>query len=1409
MKRRKHLNLSLLVRRVLGLSREPEARGYVEKLDTSEISGWALRRDGRPVQLLLRVNDSAFPLSPRWVSRADVSEKHGWQSANPGFLCRIPVDAAIALENALSADGAIEVVADGVSLKNRFAVSPAPVALQNEKLGLALETAGAVGLIQTWGHFTIHGWLEGKESSTKQIDLKCNGKLLGVKKISARRPEAPQTGGKKSLEVIEFEIDIPGVVWEGLSPAKEAKLEFEMGGTPLKTASLNLSRERVLAWIKDVAVMPMGPEKQYRGLIALEHLHHARLYADLDEKTRSFVDWFAKEMRVESLLPTKSGADRDAAIPGESVSTLMLWEAMRELNGRLLSNKEKAGVYAQISSVLSDQALAGEAKDWFLYLAAQLTCESGEFHRLSGQADLRKLQALAHSEVPEQLTLSLPALVVDERIEEAADVLGRLRSRIWDGWLHTHCIAFAVEEVRRLALQGDVGPEVLENFYVAFCSLLDGYSGEWFSRLHDSQLISAMACIVSGSDCFSDKTRDEVAASAIRHYGLCPTFWNRLDTDVAGNLPADVVHAKAHWENIRSFINDWPTLMGSQIEDSDDVAVFEIPENDLRSEVNAVDWLRQLPCVIQSIGWFRQRGSREAATMLREVAMNLGPLESGRSQNLAADIVRELSDIGDAEMLRLAASPLAFKEDLLNCSSHSWVKLSRTLLPLSECPKSPVRELQFFAAEALRRAYSGDNGERSGALGLLKARAVRLSSLDGGFLGIDLLASAYLIADEADLESGTYLALILTEFKRVVESIEAGSYLPAAVDAGLARLSGAPDSPLLSACQREIASLRQGKLPDFREDTTLPLKSRPKLSPHRNSPYGDTLVAIVTGHEEPDHVQAFRQTWLTDLSAIAVPYLIVVAGSSDVLSGDVLTLKVSREGDETEALSLRLFEWLYTHTDYQYVLRIHSNCYLDVEGYFNSLSYRKHHYHGRMIRSGIGNLDRLSCAEGKREIIDRSPEPSVYADGSCGYSLSRQALFQLVQAQKTIAGARVKAFSCDEDKLVGDLLALRDIHLSNEDYQAFVQRLSAPDAMPVAKGENTFFPSAVSPTVFAHMGREQDLKIARDRAHKNALWPKKIWPTCWAPLTGHNSNQLELVSELEKTGSLLRESLVVVAVVRNEMTMLPSFLEYYRGLGVRCFIFVDNYSDDGSREFLNEQADVVLFSVDTEYKHSHYGVTWQQAVLGNFCIGKWVVLADADEFLVYQGCDEERQLTELAQDIDNEGRDGALVYMIDMYPYGDLDDACFEKEDPFVAAPYFDRDALLELKFGGGNFSNSRNFVNGLRHRVAPSRINAYVSQKYALFKYKPWMRMTEGVHYAANMEVSDIPVFFAHFKYHSGFKEKVQTEIKRNQHFNGAEEYRRYASMLSEGAGGFGQPDKSVRYESSKSFVNLLESKR
>jgi glycosyltransferase involved in cell wall biosynthesis len=250
---------------------------------------------------------------------------------------------------------------------------------------------------------------------------------------------------------------------------------------------------------------------------------------------------------------------------------------------------------------------------------------------------------------------------------------------------------------------------------------------------------------------------------------------------------------------------------------------------------------------------------------------------------------------------------------------------------------------------------------------------------------------------------------------------------------------------------------------------------------------------------------------------------------------------------------------------------------------------------------------------------------------------------------------------------------------------------------------------------------------------------------------------------------------------------------------------VDNCSDDGTREYLYKQPDVVLYSSDTEYKHSHYGVAWQQAILGNHCLGKWVLLADADELLVYEGC-ESKNLETLVNEIEHEGCNAATTFMVDMYPFDDLEDADFDKQSPFEAAPWFDNPPLIHWHLGSGMYSNASSYLSALRHRLAEhAQPNSFTSQKYGLIRYQPWVRYSQGLHDASNLTVSSKPTWFAHFKYHSGFKDKVKIEVRRGQHFNNATEYRRYADMLAEGKGKFGKQGASVKCESIGSIANIF----
>ena len=63
----------------------------------------------------------------------------------------------------------------------------------------------------------------------------------------------------------------------------------------------------------------------------------------------------------------------------------------------------------------------------------------------------------------------------------------------------------------------------------------------------------------------------------------------------------------------------------------------------------------------------------------------------------------------------------------------------------------------------------------------------------------------------------------------------------------------------------------------------------------------------------------------------------------------------------------------------------------------------------------------------------------------------------------------------------------------------------------------------------------------------------------------------------------------------------------------------------------------------------------------------------------------------------------------------------------------------------------------------------------------------------------------FAHFKYHAEFRHKAETEVRRRQHFNDAEEYARYLALMAEGREVIFDPAVSLRWQDCAALAPLL----
>lgn len=209
-------------------------------------------------------------------------------------------------------------------------------------------------------------------------------------------------------------------------------------------------------------------------------------------------------------------------------------------------------------------------------------------------------------------------------------------------------------------------------------------------------------------------------------------------------------------------------------------------------------------------------------------------------------------------------------------------------------------------------------------------------------------------------------------------------------------------------------------------------------------------------------------------------------------------------------------------------------------------------------------------------------------------------------------------------------------------------------------------------------------------------------------------------------------------------------------------------------------------------------MAWQQAVLGNHCLGKWCVLVDADELLLLpEGA---TNLADHLAEAGSAGYDCIGTWLVDMYPKGKLSDCDFRKVAPFAAASWHDEPPVQKVS-GSGQFSNTAFSVNSaLRHRLIPDTLpTLFTANKHPLIRYAPWMRLSEGIHFVGNTRIAPDYLTLAHFKYHAGFAEKIEIEIQRKQHFDGAVEYQKYRGMVAEGQGNFYRRGVSTQLDGSR----------
>ena len=289
----------------------------------------------------------------------------------------------------------------------------------------------------------------------------------------------------------------------------------------------------------------------------------------------------------------------------------------------------------------------------------------------------------------------------------------------------------------------------------------------------------------------------------------------------------------------------------------------------------------------------------------------------------------------------------------------------------------------------------------------------------------------------------------------------------------------------------------------------------------------------------------------------------------------------------------------------------------------------------------------------------------------------------------------------------------------------------------------------------------------------------------------------------DRTRNLPNDGIILLCTLRNERIRLPFFLRYYRALGVDHFLFVDNDSDDGTREFLAEQQDASVWTTKGSYKRSRFGVDWLAHLQRRYCHNHWCLTVDVDEFFVYPFC-ETRPLRALTDWLDASAVRSFSAMMLDMYPKGPITAQPYrEGQDPFEIAQWFDSgNYTIKRNHGMGNLwiqggPRARAFFAD-RPEQAPAlnKVPLVRWQRHYAYVSSTHMILPRGLNLVYDERGGEkASGCLLHAKFLDTFAVKAAEEMTRGQHYANSQEYKAYQATLD------GQPDFWCKF--SEKYIN------
>ena len=258
---------------------------------------------------------------------------------------------------------------------------------------------------------------------------------------------------------------------------------------------------------------------------------------------------------------------------------------------------------------------------------------------------------------------------------------------------------------------------------------------------------------------------------------------------------------------------------------------------------------------------------------------------------------------------------------------------------------------------------------------------------------------------------------------------------------------------------------------------------------------------------------------------------------------------------------------------------------------------------------------------------------------------------------------------------------------------------------------------------------------------------------------------------LNKVKQKNKYSPILFCVIKNDFEKLPTFMEHYRRLGVEVFVFLDNCSTDGTREYLCTQKDVIVYSSEQEYS-SVRRVAWINRLLAIYGCDRWCMVVDSDELVTFIGS-EELTFRDVIRKATDKGHNRIAGFMLDMYTKDGLFMA--DSEDYVDKMCWFDRNSY-QLRMD----KNGLVIKGGPRGRMFGRQ--KPVLSKYPLFYFGKDDFVASSHYMTPAISKEETVVLFAicHYKFMDD-KDllKIKEAVEKENYAGNSADYKAYLSSI------------------------------